>query len=406
MAPAFLAAEKQKLVGQGRGTEGRRRAGRQGDRSRRESRQGLPGRRRLRPRRPGPPRRRVGARAAPVKAHAEAFAVGGKTPEEIEKNRSIAKKNFLALIACLMVGTAALPHILMRYYTTPSVQEARVSVFWALFFIFLLYFTAPALAILAKYEVYSNLVGSSFASLPAWVSNWATVDKTLMNIADINKDGIVQLAEIVIGGDLIVLATPEIAGLPYVISGLVAAGGLAAALSTADGLLLTIANAHVARPVLQDDRPERLDGAPSGGVQGPAARGGADGRLRHQPEAGRHPVPGRCGLLAGGLGLLPGAGLRRVLEARQLARRGARHERWVWASAPTTCTSPIRSSASMRRQWWDINPISAGTFGIPAGFLGMIIGSLISPAPNKEIQELVDHVRYPNLEGDIDTKGA
>jgi cation/acetate symporter len=185
----------------------------------------------------------VGARAAPVKAHAEAFAVGGKDDAEKEKNRAKAKKNFLALIACLMIGTAALPHILMRYYTTPSVQEARVSVFWSLFFIFLLYFTAPALAILAKYEVYSNLVGSSFASLPAWVSNWAAVDKTLMNIADINKDGIVQLAEIVIGGDLIVLATPEIAGLPYVISGLVAAGGLAAALSTADGLLLTIANA-------------------------------------------------------------------------------------------------------------------------------------------------------------------
>jgi len=142
-----------------------------------------------------------------------------------------------------MVGTAALPHILMRYYTTPSVREARISVGWSLFFIFLLYFTAPALAVLAKFEVYSHLVGSAFAQLPAWVSNWAAVDKTLMSIVDINKDGLVQLAEMTIGGDLIVLATPEIAGLPYVISGLVAAGGLAAALSTADGLLLTIANA-------------------------------------------------------------------------------------------------------------------------------------------------------------------
>ncbi|MCX7145730.1 MAG: VC_2705 family sodium/solute symporter, partial [Sulfuritalea sp.] len=84
----------------------------------------------------------LAARAAPVKPHAEAFAAGGKTPEEIEKNRTKAKKNFLALIMCLMVGTAALPHILMRYYTTPSVHEARVSVFWGLFFIFLLYFTA------------------------------------------------------------------------------------------------------------------------------------------------------------------------------------------------------------------------------------------------------------------------
>ena len=143
----------------------------------------------------------------------------------------------------MMFGTAALPHILMRYYTTPSVQQARQSVFWSLFFIFLLYFTAPALAVLVKYEVYHNVVGSAFASLPGWVAAWATIDPTLMAITDVNRDGIVQLAEITLGGDIIVLATPEIAGLPYVISGLVAAGGLAAALSTADGLLLTIANA-------------------------------------------------------------------------------------------------------------------------------------------------------------------
>ena len=97
-----------------------------------------------------------------------------------------------------MVGTAALPHILMRYYTTPSVKEARISVGWSLFFIFLLYFTAPALAILVKYEVYSNVIGSQFASLPGWVANWAAVDKTLMSVTDFNGDGIVQLAELTI----------------------------------------------------------------------------------------------------------------------------------------------------------------------------------------------------------------
>ncbi len=142
-----------------------------------------------------------------------------------------------------MVGTAALPHILMRYYTTPSVKEARESVTWSLFFIFLLYFTAPALAVLAKFDVYTLLVGSEFAKLPGWAASWSKVDPGLLSIVDVNRDGIVQLAEIAIGGDIIVLATPEISGLPYVISGLVAAGGLAAALSTADGLLLTIANA-------------------------------------------------------------------------------------------------------------------------------------------------------------------
>ena len=142
-----------------------------------------------------------------------------------------------------MVGTAALPHILMRYYTTPSVREARESVTWSLFFIFLLYFTAPALAVLVKYEVFNVLVGTPFDKLPGWIAAWAKVDPALLSVADVNKDGIFQLGEMRIGGDIIVLATPEIGGLPYVVSGMVAAGGLAAALSTADGLLLTIANA-------------------------------------------------------------------------------------------------------------------------------------------------------------------
>ncbi|MCW5593558.1 MAG: VC_2705 family sodium/solute symporter, partial [Burkholderiales bacterium] len=193
------------------------------------------------------------ADAAKAKWTADKGAAAGRTgpplqhatpyPGKDEAARDTARLNFIGVVFCMMFGTAALPHILMRYYTTPSVHEARVSVFWSLFFIFLLYFTAPALAVLAKWDVYTHVVGTKFAELPAWVNAWQAVDKSLLNITDINKDGIVQLAEIVIGGDIIVLATPEIAGLPYVISGLVAAGGLAAALSTADGLLLTIANA-------------------------------------------------------------------------------------------------------------------------------------------------------------------
>ncbi|HQD66473.1 MAG TPA: VC_2705 family sodium/solute symporter, partial [Casimicrobium huifangae] len=133
-------------------------------------------------------------RAAPPLKHGEAF------PAANEKARDVARKNFLALIFCLMVGTAALPHILMRYYTTPSVKEARNSVFWSLFFIFLLYFTAPALAVLVKFDIYTMLVGSEFAKLPAWVNSWSKVDPSLLSIADVNKDGIVQLAEIAIGG--------------------------------------------------------------------------------------------------------------------------------------------------------------------------------------------------------------
>ena len=153
--------------------------------------------------------------------------------------------NFLALVFCLMVGTAGLPHLLTRYYTTPSVAEARTSVAWSLFFIALLYLSAPALAVLVKYELMNSLVGSSFEQLPSWIAQWARIDPALVEVADINGDRILQWGELKLGADIIMLATPELGGMPFVVSGLVAAGGLAAALSTADGLLLTISNALV-----------------------------------------------------------------------------------------------------------------------------------------------------------------
>ena len=152
------------------------------------------------------------------------------------------RANFLALMFCLMVGTAGLPHLLTRYYTTPTVAEARRSVAWSLVFISLLYISAPALAVLVKYEVMAHLVGQPIDALPAWMAQWSR-DPSLLSFSDVNGDGLLQFAEIKIGPDLVMLASPEIGGLPYVVSVLVAAGGLAAALSTADGLLLTIGNA-------------------------------------------------------------------------------------------------------------------------------------------------------------------
>jgi cation/acetate symporter len=157
---------------------------------------------------------------------------------------------------CLMVGTAGLPHLLTRYYTVPSVAAARTSVAWSLFFIALVYVSAPALAALVKFEVMNNLVGSSFDALPPWIAQWARVDPSLISVADVNGDRILQWGEIRLGADIIMLATPELGGLPYVISGLVAAGGLAAALSTADSLLLTISNALVRDIFWRDVRPQ------------------------------------------------------------------------------------------------------------------------------------------------------
>src|SRR5687768_12812668 len=167
----------------------------------------------------------------------------GLTPPAAVTNREWvgAPWEFLALTFCLMAGTAGLPHILIRYYTVPNPKAARVSVGWSLFFIFLLYFTAPAYAAFSRLEVLRNVVGQRISELPAWVQNWTAT--RLLTITDTNGDGILQFSELRIVGDIVVLATPEIAGLPYTIAALVAAGGLAAALSTADGLLLVIATA-------------------------------------------------------------------------------------------------------------------------------------------------------------------
>ncbi len=341
------------------------------------------------------------ARAAPPLRHAEAF------PGKDETARDVSRRNFLALIFCLMVGTAALPHILMRYYTTPSVKEARVSVFWSLFFIFLLYFTAPALAVLAKYDVYTLLVGTEFAKLPQWVASWTKVDPSLLSIVDVNRDGIVQLAEIAIGGDIVVLATPEIAGLPYVISGLVAAGGLAAALSTADGLLLTIANAlshdfyyKMLDPNAPTSRRVMISkilllvvaiAAATVSAQKPADILFLVSAAFSLAAAAFFPAL-VCGIFwkrankwGATLGMAAGLGITFYYMATTQP----------WLRSVFSVTGSIDSHT-----WWGIQAISAGLWGVPLGFLVIIIVSLITPAPDRETQDLVEHVRYPNLAGD------
>jgi cation/acetate symporter len=347
------------------------------------------------------------ARAKPLGGmpnHAQVFAgdPNGNAAEQKAFNES--RRNFLALIFCLMVGTAALPHILMRYYTTTSVKEARDSVTWSLFFIFLLYFTAPALAVLVKYEVFNNLVGLPFDKLPVWISNWQRVDPGLLSVVDINKDGIFQLTEMKIGGDIVVLATPEIGGLPYVVSGLVAAGGLAAALSTADGLLLTIANAlshdlyykmidpnaSTARRVTMSKMLLLVVALAAAGVasQKPADILFLVSAAFSFAAAAFFPalVLGifwkRATGIAASLGMAAGLGTTFYYMVMTQP----------WLRSVFGVTSPIEL-------WWGILPISAGLFGVPIGFAVIILVSLVTPAPNARIQDLIEHVRYPSLKG-------
>lgn len=334
--------------------------------------------------------------------HAQIYAGDPNGDAAARKAFNDSRNNFLALVFCLMVGTAALPHILMRYYTTPSVREARESVTWSLFFIFLLYFTAPALAVLVKFEVFNVLVGTPFNELPAWIANWSKVDPTLLSVSDVNKDGIFQLSEMKIGGDIIVLATPEIGGLPYVISGMVAAGGLAAALSTADGLLLTIANAlshDLYYKMIDPNAPTSRRVALSKALllvvalcaAAVAAQKPADilflvSAAFSFAAAAFFPalVLGifwkRANRWGASLGMLAGLGVTFYYMAITQP----------WMRSVFGVTSPIEL-------WWGIQPISAGLFGVPIGFAVIIIVSLLTGQPKKETQELVEHVRYPDL---------
>ncbi len=334
--------------------------------------------------------------------HAQQYAGDPNGDAAAQKTFDESRRNFLALIFCLMVGTAALPHILMRYYTVPSVKEARASVTWSLFFIFLLYFTAPALAVLVKFEVFTSLVGTPFNNLPEWIAAWNRVDPGLLSVTDVNKDGILQLNEMSIGGDIIVLATPAIGGLPYVISGLVAAGGLAAALSTADGLLLTIANAlshdlyyKMIDPNASTARRVTISKtlllvvalcAAYVAAQKPADILFLVSAAFSFAAAAFFPalVLGifwkRATGIAASLGMIAGLGVTFYYMATTQP----------WLRSVFGVTSPIEL-------WWGIQPISAGLFGVPIGFAVIILVSLVTPAPNKKIQELVEHVRYPNL---------
>ena len=345
------------------------------------------------------------ARTAPLAGmprHATQFAGDPNGDAKAQAAFDTSRRNFLALIFCLMVGTAALPHILMRYYTTPSVKQARESVTWSLFFIFLLYFTAPALAVLVKYEVFNVLVGTPFDKLPAWISQWSTVDPGLLSVVDINKDGILQLGEMRIGGDIIVLATPEIGGLPYVISGMVAAGGLAAALSTADGLLLTIANAlshdlyyKMINPNAPTERRVMISKVLLLVVALAAAYVAAQ-----KPADILFLVSAAFSFAAAAffpaltLGIFWKRANKYGAVAGMIGGLGTTFYYMVttqpWLRGVFGVTSPIEL-------WYGILPISAGVFGVPLGFALIIGVSLLTPAPRKEIQDLVDHVRYPTL---------
>jgi len=314
-------------------------------------------------------------KAKPIKPYLQPFA-------------RLDMKNMLALTFCLMVGTAGLPHILMRYYTVPSVKDARSSVGWSLFFIFLLYFTAPAYAAFARWEVLSTLIGTKIAELPAWVANWGKVG--LVSFKDLNGDGLLQFAELTLGADAIVLATPEIAGLPYVIAGLVAAGGLAAALSTADGLLLTISNAlsHDLYYKVIDPQASILKRLTISRsllvVTAAIAAWVATYKITIIVEL----VAWAFSIAAASFfpALVMGVWDKRSNKAGAIAG--------MLVGFCVTLYYMI-GSRFFGVDWWGIKTISSGLFGIPAGFLTIFAVSRLTAPPSQDLQDFVESVRYP-----------
>jgi cation/acetate symporter len=334
---------------------------------------------------------------------AQPIAAGNPRGDAVAREAyEVGRRNFLALVLCLMLGTAAMPHVLTRYYTTPSVSEARRSVAWSLFFIALLYLAAPALAVMVKYEVFTNLIGLPFDQLPDWIRRWSKLDPTLVSVEDINGDGLLQLAELHLGGDVIVLAAPEIGGLPLVVTYLVAAGGLAAALSTADGLLLTISNA------LSHDLYFRLINP-----RAPAMRRVMLSKFLVLVVA----------LLAAFIASMRFADiLQFVAAAFSLAaatffpalvmgifwRRANRAGAVLgMLSGMVVCVYYMVTNHELLRRvfgivrplqdcaWWGIDPMAAGVFGAPAGALVLVLASLLSPPPGPSEQAVVDRLRTP-----------
>lgn len=319
-------------------------------------------------------------------------------PAANDQQRTIRERNFLSLLLCLSLGTASLPHILSRYNTTTSVASARRSVGWTLFFIALFYLTVPVLAVLIRYEVMTHLVGSMFADLPGWVTQWHRIEPAMISVADTNGDGIVRWSEIHMVPDMVVLAAPEIAGLPYVISGLVAAGALAAALSTADGLLLTIANAlshdfyyHMVDPAASRQRRVTISKFLLLGVA-----------LFASYVASLN--TGNILFLVGAAFSLAASSLFPVLVLGVFWKRTTQLGAVAGMVAGLgVCLYYIVSTHPFFAQltgvagarWFGIEPISSGVFGVPAGFVTAIVVSLLDRPPDAYTRALVDYIRHP-----------
>lgn len=319
----------------------------------------------------------------------------------------------IAITAALMVGTAGLPHVIVRFFTVPKVRDARSSAGWALLFIAILYTTAPAIAVFVRTNLLQTVPNSSYAEAPAWFKKWEKAD--LIKFDDKNGDGLIQyyndknkdaafLAvaeqknwkgnELDIDKDIMVLANPEIAGLPAWVIGLVAAGGLAAALSTAAGLLLVISSAishDLLKNAIKPDISEKNELL--------AARVAAGVAVLLAGLIGIYPPDFVAAIVAFAFGLAASSFFPAIILGifdKRTNKEGAISGMIVGLLFTVIYIIGFKFGGwSEERYLFGISPEGIGAVGMFVNLLVTVVVSRVTPPPPERIQHLVEDIRIP-----------
>jgi len=305
------------------------------------------------------------------------------------------------ITAALMVGTAGLPHVIVRFFTVPKVKDARKSAGYALFFIAILYTTAPAVGVFGIYNMITNINGQKIESLPAWVQNWQKTG--LITIEDKNKDGMILYQndkvknELTIDKDIMVLANPEIAGLPNWVVALVAAGGLAAALSTAAGLLLVISTA-ISRDLLKNAMAPNI----SEKSELLYARISAVFAVVVAGYFGVNPPGFVAEVVAFAFGLAAASFFPIIIMgifSKRMNKEGAIAGMiigLIFTLGYLIYFKFMNPELNNKDHWWfGISPEGIGTLGMILNFVVSFIISKFTPPPPQHIQDLVEEIRIP-----------
>jgi cation/acetate symporter len=299
----------------------------------------------------------------------------------------------------LMIGTAGLPHVIIRFYTTKSVRGARYSAFWALFFIALLYTTAPAVGAFTKLNLLQDVQGVPANELPSWIDNWAatglvTVAEGSETIESVSNNPAAG-ADLTVNNDILVLASPEIAGLPAPIVGLVAAGGLAAAMSTAAGLLLVISSS-----VSHDLYFRRIQKTATDAQRLRAGRIAMAGAVVVAVYGGINPPAFVAQVVAFAFGMAAASFFPIIVlgifwkRCNAVGAAAGMVSGLLFTIVYMVYTLEVFGT-SANDHIFDISPEGIGTIGALVNFVVTIVVSKLTAPPPKHLIEMVENIRYP-----------